>query len=400
MRTWKLGILGSVIAVAASQGWLSALNVAPPPESQPQTKPGTSLKLSFPIPPSAGHGDFVYATVTLGGKDRLFIVDTGANATLVDFKLVQFLGAAGPEATVTLANGEQAKLTSYRMPSLVVGGETLQTRGWAGATDMAGMSRVTGRPIEGILGVDALVEHVVRMDFGRHTLEIGDFPLEKDAGKDFPLEWNGDLPSIAMDFLGIGDVLVQLDSGHEATGRINQLLAQRLAPAEFVSFKGSAQQLVGTTETLQYVVHRRWSLAGVAFQDTVLSQGDRNTLGLEALADFVVTFDFPHNKVYLKKRWDTHESMYFWSFPVVSEKGNFYLRQVDEHCQAQGLKEGDQILQLDRRDVQGIELWRLKDQMQQLRTTVLKVRRGEQTLDVRIQGELLPIHGPAKKPAP
>lgn len=116
----------------------------------------------------AEHGIFV--RVALDGVDAgWFLLDTGANATVVDDRVVtrRHLALAGHE--VVEGTGSTVRARIYRLGNVSVNGATaLAVTGVA--QDLTGFPAPEGESLAGILGSDFLGSFVVTIDFATHQV--------------------------------------------------------------------------------------------------------------------------------------------------------------------------------------------------------------------------------------
>jgi hypothetical protein len=392
VKVWMMGLaLAGVISSPAwgqaTEGGPPAMNIAPPTDTQREPE----LKLSFPIGEGVGRGDVICVPVTLGGKERMFVVDTGCSDTVVDSALVRHLGPEITGREITAASGESVTGKRYQFRFFSVGGKSLPTAGYVCAMDCGLFRKALGRPIEGIIGVDVLSSYVVRFDFGRRVLEIGDVALEQDVGVTFPLRWHGRGPAIATDWGGLPERVVDLDSGAVNSSSSEDLIG-KFGKEVVTEYATPYFDASGEHDSSYYLVRRQWTFAGVAFQNKMLNRNDWNLMGLDVLTDFVVTFDFPKERIYFKKLKDAHKGVVPTnSLHLMLDNERFFLHHLDEFGKSQGLQDGDELLQIEGADVKGKELWRVREQGRQGKAMALKIRRGDQALDMTFHGEIPPV---------
>ena len=112
-------------------------------------------------------GDALLVPVRLNGKDRWFMIDTGAYSTaLVDVSVP--LGKSRESVSFRTAGG-MTKAGVYDMPDATVGGLPLGVVTVLGA-DLKSIREVFGLPVEGLIGMDFLSRHIVHIDFDRGKL--------------------------------------------------------------------------------------------------------------------------------------------------------------------------------------------------------------------------------------
>jgi hypothetical protein len=114
---------------------------------------------------------------TLNGQEGSFVLDTGANATVVDAGHAQRFGLSGrlPGFGGAIGVGGGGSANQVGIRSLRVGAVDIRQRRIV-TTDLSQllgvMSRVTGRTVYGIIGQDVLQEHRAIIDVARPMLYL------------------------------------------------------------------------------------------------------------------------------------------------------------------------------------------------------------------------------------
>ena len=132
----------------------------------------------------------------LNGKDGTFILDTGANASVVDTAHAEHFGLTGgvtlPAAAVGL--GGSMKARQVTIDSLEIGGVALRNRRVM-TSDLSSLAGLLGRlstsTIHGIIGQDVMKEHRAVIDVERPILYLieadrapAPVPAERCRGSD------------------------------------------------------------------------------------------------------------------------------------------------------------------------------------------------------------------------
>ncbi len=119
---------------------------------------------------------------TLNGKKGSFVLDTGANATVLDASHAQRFGLSGRSGGFggAIGVGGRGSADQVGIRSLRVGAVDIRQRRIV-TTDLSQllgvMSRVTGRTVYGIIGQDVLQEHRAIIDVARPMLYL----MEEDS---------------------------------------------------------------------------------------------------------------------------------------------------------------------------------------------------------------------------
>ena len=250
----------------------------------PLPAPSAQLAIAPPTPPPVPLAD---ETLALGSaQDRMtvpvsinargpwhFVIDTGAERTVVSRELAGVLGlAAGPEVRVIAMTGP-ARVASVIVPALSVSAiarETIQAPALA-ARDLGAA---------GMLGIDALQGHSIAIDFARARMTLK--PARKRAGTRYaPLP--GEVIVAATSLYGqliVTDafwhgrrISVIVDTGSPVTVGNGALLAAITGPSRLL---GPLDMTSATGETLhtQAFLVDRLEIGGVGLRNVRVAFSD------------------------------------------------------------------------------------------------------------------------------
>ena len=391
IRTVILVLALTIGVSVAGAGGQTAPAVKPgdagPPDMMiaPPAKP-VEKKVSFPMGPGVGQGDKLTIPVTVGKKEYLFLVDTGVGLSVLDSALADSLGELlGPpvgEDKITDIQGRKTPVTLYHPPPLVVAGVPLrQNSNVIAALDLALVREASGRPIQGVLGMDVLTNLVVRLDFKNHQLDFVDaatFTAPSDAGtqKFRILEISKGEPGMAIPFAGKGEQAMALDTGGD--------FAFTLSADALKQFAGATSRPIwsvgsgGMITTNEYLLAQKWTLAGTTFENLWVEQEASNAMGMAALADFVVTLDFMDAWVYLQPLVGVHRQRgsIVEAFGVSAKEGRFFIKMSSDLAAKLDILPGDEIVALGGKPVEKMELWALRCTIQEMVNPMLTLRRN------------------------
>jgi hypothetical protein len=296
-------------------------------------------------------GDFLLIPVKLGGKDRLFVVDTGASSTVVDISLL----IEKPREVVTVGTAVGvAKVGLFDPPDASIGGLPLRIDTVYGM-DMNALREVSGLPVEGILGMDFLGQHVIHVNFDRGELLLLK-SVPQDPGQKFPITWKrGDMPEIEASVVGEKKIRFAIDTG--AVGLDSGALEARqtrslFGRSEFRKVGSALEETASGTSSSPLYQGKRLVLGDFQVERPVFSGAHRLALlGLGFWSRFEVTVDFPARKLYLKKgqsyerpdRWNTS------GLHIIRRNGSVVVHSVDGGSPGAiaGVRSGDKLLALD-----------------------------------------------------
>lgn len=259
-------------------------------------------------------GDFFLLPVTLGDEDRLFLVDTGSVMTLFDATLEGHLGARVDTVSNFATPGATIKLPRFRAPEAPIGSLLLSPRMVVGCLDLKALRHISGMDVRGILGADFFRDYVVQFDFDNACLRFLT-AVGNDVGAEVRLLDFADPRPFCRCKVGDGDEDFLIDTGLVG-------LAISLRPALFDELLQESRQppqhgascdpllvvtgmlRTGTVDGVRCSRYGRLRSIRVgaleAERISVLS-GRCSRLGLGLLSEYLVTFDFPQNKMYLKE---------------------------------------------------------------------------------------------------
>jgi predicted aspartyl protease len=271
---------------------------APPPAA---VDPGEELAFDY-------HDERMTVPVAIAGAGPYrFVIDTGAQRTVISRELARRLGLAdGPSIGLTAMSGSSrvgtAVIPSIKVSSL--GGERIEAPLLEG--------RFLGAP--GMLGLDTLQGHAVAIDFDRRSMALQPSRKRMRQNRSTP----GEVVVRARNLYGqlvvtdayVGGVKVRviLDTGTAVTTG-NLALRRKLrrvtgVPIELVSVVGGVLQADYTTVPAVRIGDARISNMPVAFADAapfrafMLEDRPALMLGMDALKLFRrVRIDFPNREV-------------------------------------------------------------------------------------------------------
>ena len=248
----------------------------------------------------AGRGNWVFVTLRLdSGEELPFFVDTGTPVTLFDKSVVPRLGER--LGTRTISNfGTESKAGIYAAPPLYLGDTRLLTGRRVYSGDFTQLSRKAGRPVMGILGLDCLGHYCIQLDFEAGKMRFLDPAHTKasELGKAFPLTFSFPvrLPYIHHSDLTGGKVTdLLVDTGYSVDGALASERFQRE-----IRERRPREETGAVNEDSEYAALPECVWDGETYADLLIGP-DADLIGLRFLARHLVTLDFPHRRMYLKR---------------------------------------------------------------------------------------------------
>ena len=210
-----------LVAFAATSHGANALDVPPTIAS------GIVLQ-RFSV---AKGGDGLVIPVSIGGKDHPFLVDTGSGRSLLD----RALTVGKPEAAEIERTPDGLIVVGvHKPPEASIGTLHCRFESLISSADLRPMQEMSGLPVAGLLGMDVLGEHIIRIDFDKGELDILK-SVPPDAETEIPMQWEpGDVPSVTGFLTGSEKLRMLIDTGEIGfvAGGINEQVARKLVASK------------------------------------------------------------------------------------------------------------------------------------------------------------------------
>jgi hypothetical protein len=374
----------------ACQSFALALLVVVGPSTAEGPKPAADIRLVLEEFDVARDGYHLLLPVTFKGKKYRFVVDTGATVNCYDPSLP--LGKPKGEVATETLDG-CFRIPFYHPPDAAVGSLGIRSDLPVLGFDMKPFREAAiGYEVYGILGMDFLRNHVIRIDF-----DTGKLTFLREAGREpgqaVPLTFDrGNRPSVVMEIAGWGREEFVVDTGYckSGSGLLRHELFESLRTKRKLKEVGHEyfQTLGGSQGRLGQVLGI--SVGELQVREPVFgARGDANLLGLGYLARYTVTFDFPRKIMYLKKgRRFRHPERWDWtglSFKRVDGKLTVRSLAKDSPAATSGFRPGDVIFEVEGRVADRMSISALLEALRFPRKEVrIRVRRGEKDMEVTL----------------
>src|SRR5262245_26171553 len=367
------------------------------------------------LPFESYHG-LIFLTGRVNGSEPLsFLFDTGASLTVINEPLAAALGLTlrdrrlidggdGGEGTLNFAFAKGAAIDL---------GDARFAPDQAGVTSFALFEKFLGHPMDGVLGVDFISRYVVEIDYAGKTLTLYEPKAYRagraDAtGETLPLKMINGYPCVGARLKLPGrealDLVFGIDTGDGGGMELNSPLVTRrkliesmpnVVPGFAAGAGGESPIVAGRAESL--------TLGRVAILNPTVGYS-RATKGAHSWADldgflgseiwrrFRVTLDFSRKQMRLEPNdslRDPFESD-MSGLILVADGADFKMFRISQvrsesPAAAAGLREGDVLLAVDAQSASMFTLFQLKQIFKQDgREVLLRVRRGEEQLQVRL----------------
>ena len=311
--------------------------------------------------PAALHGEFeigkdgrmILLPVKIGGKQIECLLDTGAGISSFDLKLRRYFGEEEETRTLKTPSGI-TRGRAFGWPKVEFNGRTLKTDQPIVGLDLQEIREATNAPVFGVLGVDVMRNSRVQIDFDQGVLRFLDkLPRDlRELGTPLPLEFPDDGPPCVRGDLGSGEAThFLIDTGTQGNSLNAETFDEQLELATLrlggnftsVTAAGLAQGERGYLSQM--------SIGPFRCRNQRVVRINMNSIGLRFLSRFVVTFDFPGGRLFLKKgaKFDRPEPAATSGLSLLWKEGRATVQQVKANGPADraGIRAGDIVLQVN-----------------------------------------------------
>jgi PDZ domain/Aspartyl protease len=338
-------------------------------------------------------GDLILVPVTLAGRQRMFVLDTGSSQTIVDRALLH----GNPISKVGFdAADKEIVGSAFPAPSASVGSLGFKGIDVVLGMDMAPLREASGLPIEGILGMDFLSGHVIRIDFDNGEL-LFLTAAERDCATAIPLTDDKDAEGCQCIRGSVGDlpgITFRIDSGcvTASCGSLDTTTYDVLKNGDGLKVigQGGGRGLAGdfSFECGQTGV---FQVRGLRVEQPLWASGNQSILGLGFLSRFRVTFDFPKKVMYLRPGANSDKPD-LWDksgVGVLAKNGKPVVGWVcaDSPGEKAGVKPGDVLLRVGGVQAGTGSLFELRNALCGRSQIPIEVRRATQELTFTLNVE-------------
>jgi hypothetical protein len=235
-----------------------------------------------------------------GGKPLNFILDSGAEASVMDLETARRLDLElGQPITVRGLNTTSAGYLTESWVARVGGISPLTNRL---AMDLSALSADCHREVNGLIGADFFAGRVVQIDFANEKIHLLENYKPGEAAEVLPLEIHAAKLRVPVEILGLGKGWARLDTGCASALRwavTKTMLASQDSSKEVgvgvssLVIRRNTQSVRLGSLTLEHV--------STGLQSEALMAGEAGLLGAGLLSRFaLVTIDEPAGKLVLE----------------------------------------------------------------------------------------------------
>ncbi|HVX09736.1 MAG TPA: PDZ domain-containing protein [Pirellulales bacterium] len=235
--------------------------------------------------------------------------------------------------------------------------------------------------------MDCLARLVIRIDFDHREVAI--LPkAPEDSGVPFNLGLSPfGIPTLPVNIRGHGRRVFSLDTGSQGNGDVESHLLDSLLEKGIAYDAGKALSLtVLKTEESRSARISEITLGDFSHRGLLFGESATNTLGVGYLSRFVMTFDFPRMRVYLKPsmRFAEPDRKNLTGAAVWRPEGVTTVYDVKSGSAADlaGLKAGDVVEQFDGKEAASLSLMAIHKSFCVPGRHTLRVTRGKEALEV------------------
>ncbi|MBN1805072.1 MAG: aspartyl protease family protein [Sedimentisphaerales bacterium] len=322
--------------------------------------------------------------VEFQGKEYLFELDTGSSHTLFDGSFRDKLGKRKRIVRGKTPTGSM-KFTLYDAPDAYLGPLNLKDCHTVIVMNLERVSSALGKRIHGIIGMNFLKKYVVRIDFDNGFVSFlksenedifvssNQNSLHPDLGQEIPIKYKqfppipyitADIDGNKVDFLidtglkhHINNVPVNHLRGWLAGKTFEKLTSRIQLPNEYntiVTARGKTY-----SDFTKSTITDSFSIGLFEYKDVIFDRNNDSFLGLPFLSRHLITFDFPNQKMYLKKgeyfeRPGTANVLLKQAgFSLLRKSENIFVSSVDPNSPAfeKEIKKNDTILKINNQNV-------------------------------------------------
>lgn len=252
-------------------------------------------------------GDRLFVPARINGVAVEAVLDSGAEATVLDDGFAARIGAKGGTEAVAHGSGGRAEARLIDGARIEAAGLALDGRTIA-VLDLDDVgARLFGRPIDAIVGRELFDAARLAIDIEGGTIAV--LPdAAAPAGVRLPLETAHGIETLPLSIEGGPELRAEFDLGNGSDMSIGRAAAKRLGltkPGRIVAReKGGG---IGGAVTRDVVVLKTVTLAGVTFGNVRATIDDQPNaadanVGVKLLRRFRIVTDFPNRAVWLAAR--------------------------------------------------------------------------------------------------
>jgi hypothetical protein len=346
-----------------------------------------------PQVPLLEDGDMIQVPVQAFGKTLYFIVDTGFAVSAIDAQYEPYLGEQIDTYTAVSPLGTKKDVAIFQCPDISLAGEPLALNEIVGL-DLQMMSRITGRPCDGVLGMDWFEKNIVSIDFDHKTFTLDpEIPtIVSNTFVPVQLEESNRYYFMKAVVNGGKNLNLMIDTGDSGSVSLNQTAWRDVFSTNEMKTAAAtvadavnrvAQTRIGVLGQVAVQVLTYTNLHATLIQNT--DQPSR--LGLRFFQRHNVTFDFAGRMLYLQpgQQYTAADVEDMSGLHLLRIGGATTVYSVDEAspAAAQGVLANDIIERVNDQPAASLSLQAIREILRSAdgARVSLQLRRGDRQLD-------------------
>jgi len=264
--------------------------------------------------PAQVYAEHLFVPVRVnGGETTWFVLDTGANETVISKPLAEKSGLAFQWETGTAGAVGSTTVSAAKDVLLELPGVEVPTSRVA-VVDLSFMQQTLGRSVEGLLGYDVISRFVVQVDYEHRRVTFHDPAMfAPDPGSDaLAITLVRNVPQVATTILLPGRAPIQIkcliDSGagslilapsFVSANRLLESVGKTIRVSD-LHFGGESKEAAARIDWLQfgpYVLRRPVTIMQRDARGLLAGLGVDALIGGEILSRFTITFDYQNQRI-------------------------------------------------------------------------------------------------------
>ena len=321
---------------------------------------GAKALAEFEIAPD---GDFVLLPLIINQREYRFLFCTGLVTTVIDQKLRDELDlpVTEPRNNASSKGKKRYNLTAR------LGNNELNFPDGVEASDYSSMREGLDLDFHGEIGMDVLRSQIVQVDFDAGIVR---FLPAVPAGSGEAIKITQ--PEYAVPILQLVVAGEKPQRFFVSTARAgnsldidNKFLAELEAKDKVTVLAKEEGVARSGTRSFRTVRLEAIQIGSFRHEGVIANSGEGNSVGLSYLSRFLVTFDFPHGKMFLKRgaNFDLRDApLNMWELAVERGEKSVVVTSVNPHGPAArlGLMPGDRVESLNERRTQRMSNWQIR----------------------------------------
>jgi hypothetical protein len=334
------------------------------------------------------NGDAIVVPVTIDDREYPFVLDTGTSICVFDRSIAKLLGspvAVAPEGA-RIGPGSDGFL--YAAPPMQIGEMELEGGAVSAVMDVGWIAEAAGQELAGILGMSALRESVLELDFDQGKLLFADQPRDIQ-GETFDVRFVRNCPNVRLTLRTREETWFLVDTGFSGISGVtlDDATFAWLIESSQLEVLGSGLSRKATGDVK--VRCGRLSALGVPpleVQGPTCHERTLNKVGLRWLSRFHCVLNLRDGRLTLARgeafdRSDPHDTS---CIHLLWRSGKVIVDSLDADTigAVSDLREGDAIAEVNGRAMDSFTLFELREALANREVTEFLVVRDQESMSI------------------